>query len=137
MFREIGLADELGSGMRNTYKYTKLYSGGTPEFIEGDVFRTVVPLAPVAVEKVGPQDGNQVTTQVATQVTTQVAILTFCKEPRSKAEIMAHCGYKNAKNFTQLHLRPLIENGQLQMTIPDKPRSRNQKYVTVQEGPAG
>ena len=35
------------------YKYTKLYSGGTPEFIEGDVFRTVVPLAPIAVEKVG------------------------------------------------------------------------------------
>lgn len=26
VFREIGLADELGSGMRNTYKYTQLYS---------------------------------------------------------------------------------------------------------------
>lgn len=25
VFREISLADELGSGMRNTYKYTKLY----------------------------------------------------------------------------------------------------------------
>ena len=37
--------------MRNTYKYTKLYSGGTPEFIEGDVFRTVIPLTPIAVEK--------------------------------------------------------------------------------------
>lgn len=115
------------------YKYKKLYSGGTPEFIEGDVFRTVVPLAPIAVEKVGPQDTTQVTTQVATQVTTQVAILAFCKEPRSKAEIMEHCGYKNTKNFTQIHRRPLMESGQLQMTIPDKPRSRNQKYVTVQK----
>ena len=135
VFREIGLADELGSGMRNTYKYTKLYSGGTPEFIEGDVFRTVVPLAPIAVEKVGPQDTTQVTTHVATQVTTHVAILAFCKEPRSKTEIMEHCGYKNAKNFTQLHLRPLLESGQLQMTVPDKPRSRNQKYVTAQGEP--
>lgn len=133
VFREIGLADELGSGMRNTYKYTKLYSGGTPEFIEGDVFRTVIPLTSVAVEKVGPQGTTQVATQVTTQVTTQATILAFCKEPQSKAEIMEHCGYKNAKNFTQLHLRPLIESGQLQMTIPDKPRSRNQKYVTVQE----
>ncbi|MDD7434091.1 MAG: hypothetical protein SOW48_04250 [Peptoniphilaceae bacterium] len=26
VFREIGLADELGSGMRNSYKYTKMYS---------------------------------------------------------------------------------------------------------------
>lgn len=31
VFREIGLADELGSGMRNTYKYTQLYSGGKPQ----------------------------------------------------------------------------------------------------------
>lgn len=38
VFREIGLADELGSGMRNTYKFTKLYSGGIPQFVEGDVF---------------------------------------------------------------------------------------------------
>ena len=30
IFRETSLADELGSGMRNTYKYTKLYSGGMP-----------------------------------------------------------------------------------------------------------
>ena len=32
----------------------KCYSGGTPEFIEGDVFRTVIPLTPIAAEKVGP-----------------------------------------------------------------------------------
>ena len=38
VFREIGLADELGSGMRNTNKYTKLYSGGIPKFDEGNVF---------------------------------------------------------------------------------------------------
>ncbi len=43
VFREIGLADELGSGMRNTYKYTKLYSNAEPEFKEGDVFRIIVP----------------------------------------------------------------------------------------------
>ena len=35
VFREIGLADELGSGMRNTYKYTKMYSGGVPQFVDG------------------------------------------------------------------------------------------------------
>ena len=41
VFREIGYADELGSGMRNSYKYTRLYSGGEPEFIEGDVERDI------------------------------------------------------------------------------------------------
>ena len=139
VFREIGLADELGSGMRNTYKYTKLYSGGTPEFIEGDVFRTVVPLTSVAVEKVGPQERNpavpQDTPKVAPYDTLQVApydkILAFCIEPRSKTEIMKHCGYKDTKNFVQKYMRPLLDRGILQMTIPEKPRSKNQKYITV------
>jgi len=44
-FINIGRADILGSGVRNLYKYTKIYSGGEPELIEGDVFRTVIPLA--------------------------------------------------------------------------------------------
>lgn len=54
VFREIGLADELGSGMRNTYKYTKLYSVAEPTFIEGEVSRTIVPLHEAATTTVGP-----------------------------------------------------------------------------------
>lgn len=55
VFREIGLADELGSGMRNTYKYTQLYSGRKPLFEEGDIFRTIIPLSKIATQKVGYQ----------------------------------------------------------------------------------
>lgn len=43
-FRNIGYADKLTSGVRNLYKYSKIYSGKDPEFIEGDVFRIIVPL---------------------------------------------------------------------------------------------
>lgn len=43
-FRTIGWSDQLGSGVRNLYKYTKLYSGQNPVFHEGDVFSIVVPL---------------------------------------------------------------------------------------------
>lgn len=56
VFREIGLADELGSGMRNTYKYTRLYSDTDPIFEEGDIFRTIVPLKRIATEKVGSEE---------------------------------------------------------------------------------
>ena len=44
-FTNIGRADILGSGVRNLYKFTKIYSGNDPQLIEGDVFRTIVPLA--------------------------------------------------------------------------------------------
>lgn len=80
VFRETSLADELGSGMRNTYKYTQLYSGGTPEFIEGDVFRTIVPLDTVSVGKVGPNTNPQVDPQDSISS----RIIAYCSMPRSK-----------------------------------------------------
>ena len=43
-FINIGRADVLGSGVRNLYQYTKMYSGREPELVEGDVFRTIVPI---------------------------------------------------------------------------------------------
>ena len=43
-FRNIGWSDRLGSGVRNIFKYSKYYSGEKPEFVEGDVFRIIVPL---------------------------------------------------------------------------------------------
>ena len=77
VFREIGLADELGSGMRNTYKFTKLYSGGVPQFIEGDVFKTVIPLNETATMKSGSKSSDQVSDQVG-------------KTARTKKEISEH-----------------------------------------------
>lgn len=44
-FKEIGLADELGSSVRNVAKYTKIYSGGVPIFKEDDIFKVEVPIA--------------------------------------------------------------------------------------------
>ena len=59
VFREIGLADELGSGMRNTYKFTELYSNEKPIFEEGSIFRTIVPIRKIATKKVGIKDVAQ------------------------------------------------------------------------------
>ena len=61
IFREIGYADELGSGMRNTNKYTKLYSGGTPIFVEENVFEILIPLDNVAELQVGPEGTSKET----------------------------------------------------------------------------
>lgn len=51
--------------MRNTYKYAQLYSGGTPRFVEGDVFRTVIPLN---------KANSTITAGPTTQVTTTVTV---------------------------------------------------------------
>jgi len=44
-FKVIGRADELGSGVRNIFRDTPSYTrGAVPQLIEGDVFKTVIPL---------------------------------------------------------------------------------------------
>ena len=43
-FRNIALADELGSGVKKLFKYVLRYSGKEPQLLDGDVFRTIVPL---------------------------------------------------------------------------------------------
>ncbi len=44
VFKEIGWAEELGSGMRNIKKYSAIYSGKPPLFEDGDIFRVVIAL---------------------------------------------------------------------------------------------
>lgn len=52
-FTTMGRSDTLGSGVKNLYKYTPIYSGGgTPELYEADVFRTAIPLTEKAVSEV-------------------------------------------------------------------------------------
>ncbi|WP_165171110.1 helix-turn-helix domain-containing protein [Adlercreutzia sp. ZJ242] len=43
-FSAIGLAEELGSGTRNLFKYSPRYSGSDPELVEGTVFTARVPI---------------------------------------------------------------------------------------------
>lgn len=131
VFREIGLADELGSGMRNTYKFTKLYSGGVPQFVEGDVFKTVIPLTEAATMKSGPKRSDQVSDQVGRDAVVE-KILEFCKVARTKKEISEYIGYKNLTYMTRTYIKPLLKSGKLAYTIPEKPQSRLQRYVTKQ-----
>lgn len=63
----------------------------------------------------------------------QKNIIQFCAIPRTAKEIMDHIGYyNNSKNMTT-YVRPLLEMGYLEMTEPDKPKSKNQKYRKVRK----
>ena len=56
-------------------------------------------------------------------------ILNYCKEPRSLIEICDKFGFKDTRTFKKNYLNKLIDNGRIQMTIPDNPKNRNQKYI--------
>jgi hypothetical protein len=57
-------------------------------------------------------------------------ILELCKVEKSLKEIAQYFGYSDVYKFKNNYVNQLLEQGKLQMTIPDKPKSRNQKYIS-------
>ena len=56
-------------------------------------------------------------------------LLGFCTVPRSRQELADYTGCTQSYTMNYL-IRPLLESGKLRLTIPDKPRSRQQRYVS-------
>ena len=58
-------------------------------------------------------------------------LLTFCQQPRTRKEIIAYLNISSEQYALRKYLDPLVECGAIQPTIPEKPKSRKQSYVTV------
>lgn len=59
-------------------------------------------------------------------------LLAFCRQPRSRAEIIAYLGIPSAQYALRRYLDPLVEAGAIRLSLPDKPRSPRQTYRTAE-----
>lgn len=87
-FRNIGYADQLGSGVRNLFKYSKFYSGKEPEFAEGDVFRIVVPLDEKYSYDFGQDNESRIATKEEKIATKDSGIATMGSKTVTKETIL-------------------------------------------------
>ena len=141
LFHRMKYMERRGSGLKKIINETEKLPGYEeqmrPEFYStASSFRVVlknVNYAFYALNNITGQDTTQDTMQVTTQDTMQDNRLTklveFCINPRTREEMQLYIDISNREHFRKSFLRPLLESGQLKMTIPDKPNSRNQKYV--------
>lgn len=109
---------------------------GTYEFRENSIVVSI-PFTRVSTEDEDPrwtqdrtQDGTQEDSKGSSEDEKIKRILEFCQTPKGILEITEMLGYSGRKP-TKKYVKPLAEQGHLAMTIPDKPQSKNQKYVTV------
>ena len=58
------------------------------------------------------------------------SLLEFCREPKTRAEIAGFLG-KTQYYAMKSTVTPLIETGALKLTVPDKPKSKNQQYYSA------
>ena len=63
-----------------------------------------------------------------------IVLVDFLEEEKFSQEILSFLELDNqTKNFNT-HIKPLIENGIIELTIPDKPNSQLQKYRLTEKG---
>ncbi len=126
-----GYIEKIGSGTGDIIAKCATYGLRQPEFYQdASDFKVVLwrqekTLPP----QVAPQVTPQVTPQVEYAEKIRLQIIEFCKEPRSKIEIMRMLNLSDKKNFKQQYLNSILKDGRLKMTIPEKPQSSKQKYI--------
>ena len=71
------------------------------------------------------------------QVNAEVAsLLSLCKVPISRQILQEKLNLRHAEYFRKAYILPALKDGLIEMTIPDKPKSRLQKYRLTEKGKA-
>lgn len=58
-------------------------------------------------------------------------ILQYCKVGRTREELAQRFGFEAPSYFITTYIQPLLVAGKIKLSLPDKPKSKFQKYVTV------
>lgn len=62
--------------------------------------------------------------------TEENSLIEFCRTPRSRKEIGEFLKIKSVAYAMKRYVQPLIESGKIKLTIPDTPKSTQQKYYS-------
>ena len=134
IFKDLELVEQLGSGVP---RILQSYGRECFRFLDNFIRMTFPAVEQTDMSSASSQ--HQVGTKSAPsweQVGTKSGlspqeihqITDFCTEPKSVAQIMDLLGWRDRTKFRNKFITPLIKIGILEMTIPEKPNSRLQKY---------
>jgi ATP-dependent DNA helicase RecG len=112
-FVNIALADRLGSGVRNLYKYSRIYTGLDPQLIEDDVFTAIVPLPGSVI--------SSVTETITVSVTEgEAAVLGLVAENPALTQAAMAERLEVSRNTVAVRLRSLKAKGLIRREGSDK-----------------
>jgi ATP-dependent DNA helicase RecG len=132
--KELDLTEGRGTGIPKIRANMNKNGSPAPHFITDDnntFFVTELLIHPQFV-----QDTDQVTDQVTDRVTDQVMNLLAClqDQPLSSVNCMQKLELKHRPSFRKSYITPALSLKLIEMTIPDSPNSRLQKYRLTRLG---
>ncbi|MFZ4801942.1 MAG: ATP-binding protein [Chlorobium sp.] len=123
--KELHLTEGRGTGIPTINRAMK--NNGSPDpVLETDehcsYFLTVFPIH------------EQASVEDSVEDSVEVAIVRYCQRARSKNEILDYLGLSIHTNNFNRNVLPAIEKKWIAMTLPDKPTSKNQRYLITEQG---
>jgi len=130
LLHRIAFIEKAGTGIRRMRDGARDQGYPEPEFSAGSFFSAVFrPIAPI----VGHDEAHDEAHEPLSIV--EHRLLTGCAdEPQSTPGLLQTLGYKTRTGSFKAALSHLLALGFLEMTIPDKPRSKKQRYRTTPSG---
>ena len=130
--------ERMGTGTRDMIRLCREAGLPEPEFAIRDGFVQTI-RRPTA--QATPEVAGEVTGEVAGQVAGQVAeevrrVILVLHGEMTRQKIQDALSLKGRANFEDRYLKPSLETGMLELTIPGKPKSRLQKYRLTTKGRA-
>ncbi len=125
--KELDLTEGRSTGMSKILRVMSANGSPAPE-LETDEDRTYSLIRLLA-------HGRAADGEATGQVTPQVRqLLGACEGDQSREELQALMGLHDREHFRSEYLRPSIDQGLVEMTLPDKPRSSKQRYRLTEKG---
>lgn len=142
VFRELNLIEQWGSGVRRIFSEALELGLPEPQFLEvGMRVRVVVRLAqalrlPHGAALAGDQDSlARLESRLESNLAARVVVL-LGEAEAGKAQLAKLLGHKSVSGELHKQIKRLLAKEFIEMTLPDKPNSRLQKYRLTDQGKA-
>jgi len=135
VFRELGLIEQWGSGIRRIFDEATRQGLAEPtieEIATGVRLRIRLAQRHAAAQPVSDDeqtDSSRLESRLAAKV-----LLLLGEQAAGKADMARHLGHATVSGELHKQIRRLLGQGLIEMTIPDKPQSRLQRYRLTEAG---
>ena len=130
-FFRAGYVETWGRGIQKICEACQKHGIPEPEYsvLGGDITVKFTALQNLKTPKYQSDILEHSAVELNTGIEEYTRLIEFMRIPRSRKELQEFLGYKSRNYLKDKILTPLIAAGKIELTVPDKPKSPNQKYV--------